>query len=126
MSDEVSVRGYELLAAASEGVPKVVRTSPGVGVAVTEAVANAVVAASAESESEASVCIRPFALEARVTLPETLPSEVPAAIGVDAVEVQLSTVSSVPLTKQLQPDGAGGEAGKLSPAGRVADTVGSL
>jgi hypothetical protein len=100
--------------------------SPGVGVAVTDAVAKAVVAASAVSLSEASVCSRPVALAARATVSETPPSALPAAIGVEELKVQLSTVSPVPETAQVQLDGVGGEAGKLSPVGSVADSVGSL
>jgi hypothetical protein len=107
------------------GVPIVVSTRPGVAVAVSDAVVDAVVAASPGSASEAVVWSKPLALAARVTVTATLPRVALGAIGVAAVEVHPSTVLPVPDTAQVQPVGVGAALGKLSPAGRFAESVGS-
>ena len=64
---------------------------------------------------------------ATATVAVTFPSEVPAAIGVAVVEVQVS-VSSVTVvvpSTQVHPDGVGA-AENVSPAGRVVVSVGWL
>ena len=95
------------------------------GTAVVVVVADWVtgVEASTVSDRVADVVWAPGVAE-NATVASTAPSDVPAAIGVMAVEVQVSTVLPVP-NAQVQPVGAGAEV-KVAPAGAVTFTWGSL
>lgn len=91
--------------------------------AVVVAVVVAVVAPSAVSLIDAFVTRVPVPTDTS-TVALMVPSEVPTAIGVAAVEVHVNTVLPAERT-QLYPVGVGAEA-KVSPAGSVMVATGSL
>jgi hypothetical protein len=85
----------------------------------------AAVASSALSDSDASVVSGPRALVAITTVTCMSASELPAAMGVKAVEVHVNTVLAADKA-QAQPLGLVVEVEKLSPMGKVTTSVGSL
>ena len=97
-------------------------TRTGAAVVVVVAVFVTAVAPSPVSDSVADVVWGPAVVE-NATVTETAPRVVPGAIGVVAVDVQVSTVSPVPST-QVHPAGLGAEV-NVAPEGAVTETVGS-
>jgi hypothetical protein len=112
-------------AEADAGVPDVERARRGAAVTTTAAVAGAVVASSLLSASDALVVRVPRAPEAITTVIWMLPRELPAAMGVGSLEVQVSVVSLDEI-KQAHPFGVVPGGVKVSPVGRVTTSVGGL
>jgi hypothetical protein len=121
----VRLRVYEVGGDAVGGVPEVDSDSTGPAVTLTDADADADWAESSASDSEAMAVREPRAAEAMSTVAVTPAKDVPAAIGVESVDVQVRTALES-LSAQAHPTGVGAGVAKFSPLCKPMASTGSL